>query len=88
MYLGIGGEGLLIDPWRNRISLENRFANGFLNGFFIGESTRSWMSSGKCVGSANFLSTTSTVFPAFTYILPLTIRVHNSTSTWVFHHIC
>lgn len=68
MYLGIGGEGLLFGPWRNRISLENRFANGSLNGF-CWESTRSWMSSGKFVGSANFFSTTSTVLPAFTYIL-------------------
>ena len=81
MYLGMGGEGLLFGPWRNTISLENRFANGFLNGFFIGESTRRWMSSGKCVGSANFFGTTSTVLPAFTYILPLTIRVHNSIPT-------
>ena len=52
MYLGIGEEGLLFGPWRNGISRENRFANGFLNGFFIGESTRSWMSSVKFVGSA------------------------------------
>ena len=81
MYLGMGGEGLLFGPWRNTISLENRFANGFLNGFFIAESTTRWMSSGKCVGSANFFGTTSTVLPAFTYILPLTIRVHNSIPT-------
>ena len=96
MYLGIGGEGLLIGRWRDGITLPNRFANGFLNRLFIGEPTRSWMTSGKFVGSANFFSTASTVLQAFTYIivsyiLPLDHSGSSqiiTTDTWVFHHTC